>query len=303
MPSPESITAQQVRLRIAGFGVQVCCEHWPQESSWYRLPYDPFIADQKNDLLLTLQVVPVDAPEVFVQDSVVFDTEYSWGLYRCQGQYLYRDRPQHAADSELIRSALIRQDFREATVYACRRPLERAGLINWALDLPLGQVLMTQALTAHSALILHCCAVSYRGEGLIFMGASGAGKSTLAGFWKEVEGAVVLSDERVVLRIRDGGVYLYGTPWTGSGLAFAQEEVRLSRIYFIEHAERNVIHTVSARQAWPLFLTNMRLPLWDEERTNRVFDAAEEVLASFPLFRLGFRPDAEVVSSITGHAV
>lgn len=72
----------------------------------------------------------------------------------------------------------------------------------------------------------------------LFAGQSEAGKSTTARFWHD-EGATILSDDRVVLRLRDGQVWVYGTPWHGEDAFAAPASAPLSRIFFLDHGPGN----------------------------------------------------------------
>lgn len=48
------------------------------------------------------------------------------------------------------------------------------------------------------------------------MGKSGTGKSTHSLLWmKYIQGTELLNDDNPTLRIVDGKVYAYGTPWSG----------------------------------------------------------------------------------------
>src|SRR3989338_3303063 len=53
------------------------------------------------------------------------------------------------------------------------------------------------------------------GEGLLFNGKSGCGKSTTARLWHKHSKAIVLNDDRIIVRKINGKFFIYGSPWHG----------------------------------------------------------------------------------------
>lgn len=75
---------------------------------------------------------------------------------------------------------------------------------------------LSQALLPHGALSVHAAAVVLGGVAYLFMGKSGTGKSTHARLWmKRYPDCMLLNDDNPVLRLQDGRVWAYGTPWSG----------------------------------------------------------------------------------------
>jgi hypothetical protein len=66
---------------------------------------------------------------------------------------------------------------------------------------------------ARGGLLLHASGVIWRGRGYAFFGYSGAGKSTVASL--APPGAVIVSDDLVLLRVREEQVWLHGVPFRG----------------------------------------------------------------------------------------
>ncbi|MBU4418310.1 MAG: hypothetical protein KJ594_00265, partial [Candidatus Omnitrophica bacterium] len=52
-------------------------------------------------------------------------------------------------------------------------------------------------------------------RGLLFAGKSGAGKSTTARLWHKHSKAMVLNDDRIIVRKVNGKFFIYGSPWHG----------------------------------------------------------------------------------------
>jgi hypothetical protein len=69
---------------------------------------------------------------------------------------------------------------------------------------------LARTLPLHGALMLHGCAVGADAEAYLFCGPSGTGKTTIAHL---SQGKQVLSDEQVIVRVREGIWSAFGTPW------------------------------------------------------------------------------------------
>lgn len=75
---------------------------------------------------------------------------------------------------------------------------------------------LAQAILPHGAISVHAAAVVLNGMAYLFMGKSGTGKSTHARLWmKRYPDCMLLNDDNPVLRLQDGQVWAYGTPWSG----------------------------------------------------------------------------------------
>ena len=66
-------------------------------------------------------------------------------------------------------------------------------------------------------LLFHGSVIAVDGEGYLFTAKSGTGKSTHTRLWREYFGerAVMINDDKPLLRITDSDVTAYGTPWDG----------------------------------------------------------------------------------------
>ena len=75
---------------------------------------------------------------------------------------------------------------------------------------------------AGSGMLVHGAAADFGGQGWLFMGRSGRGKSTLSNLLHRTKTALVLSDEKAVVRKLRNTFWLCGTPWPSrAGLAKA----------------------------------------------------------------------------------
>ena len=63
---------------------------------------------------------------------------------------------------------------------------------------------------------LHGSCIVYKGKAVLFLGESGTGKSTHTRLWREnIAGSKLLNDDSPIVRYEEGGVWVYGSPWSG----------------------------------------------------------------------------------------
>jgi hypothetical protein len=163
---------------------------------------------------------------------------------------------------------------------------------------PAFELLTITRLARGAGAILHGCGVSLNGRGVVFAGESGAGKSTLSRLWAKRPGARVLSDDRVVVRRRDGAHYLYGTPWHGDAPCAAPGGVPLERICFLRHGKRNALRPMGQAHAVRELLKCSFPPFWDAGGMGFTLEFFDALTAAVPCAELAFVPDAGVLDFI-----
>lgn len=100
-------------------------------------------------------------------------------------------------------------------------------------------------------LFFHSAAVAMDGAAYLFSGPSGAGKSTHASMWKKCFGdaAVIVNDDKPLIRFLDGHTYVYGTPWDGKFHRNANIRVPIRALCFLDKADHTEIRRVSWQEA------------------------------------------------------
>lgn len=163
---------------------------------------------------------------------------------------------------------------------------------------PAGEVLFLTLLAQERGVLLHASAAGDRGQGILFSGMSGAGKSTLIKLWQDHTDATLLSDDRIIVRKRDGQFWAYGTPWHGSVPVISPEAFPLERIFVIHHADKNKVAPLSPSEAMKDLLIRSFPPFWDAQAMNFTLGFLDSLTQSVPCYRLGFVPDRSAVDFI-----
>ena len=102
--------------------------------------------------------------------------------------------------------------------------------------------------------LMHGSVVAVDDQAFLFTAKSGTGKSTHTRFWREVFGerAVMVNDDKPLLKLTEDGVLACGTPWDGKHRLSTNVCVPLKAICILERGETNEISRISAQEALPM---------------------------------------------------
>jgi hypothetical protein len=226
----------------------------------------------------------------------LFDSGLVWRLYRQGGDFVFSFT---SASLTPVPYKLARFDpsFTSGTLYLNSGCLPDDRAIE-PLEFPLPELLMINLLARGRGVEIHGCGVIDRdGTAYLFAGQSEAGKSTTARFWHK-EGATILSDDRVILRLRDGQVWIYGTPWHGEEEFAFPASAPLSRLFFLDHGLGNRVRPMRGAAALAQLFACSFPPFHDESGLNFTLELLTSIIDRVPCFELSFLPDARVVSFV-----
>ena len=136
--------------------------------------------------------------------------------------------------------------------------------------------------------------MSINGRGYIFPGKSGAGKSTLSRLFLGRDTAEMLSDDRIIIRKIDGKFKAFGTPWAGDAGIAENKSFPLYGIFFIHHAEANMIKEIKPKEAMEKLMPVTSIPWFDRDVMPQILNFCEELVSNIPAYQLYFKPDTEV---------
>lgn len=118
------------------------------------------------------------------------------------------------------------------------------------------------AMLDYNTILFHGSAICVDGEAFLFTAKSGTGKSTHTRLWREHFGnrAVMVNDDKPLLKIQDNQVFVCGTPWNGKHGLGANMMAPLKGICILTRAEENSIQPISVEQALPMLLQQSYRP-------------------------------------------
>ena len=135
--------------------------------------------------------------------------------------------------------------------------------------------------------LFHSSVVVVDGKCFLFAAKSGTGKSTHTRMWREVFGdrAVMINDDKPLIRKIDDKFYAYGTPWDGKHELSVNRKSPIKAICYIERGEKNEIEKGDAVATVYKLLAQVYRPR-NEEGTIKVLDFADSMLKSIPMYEM-----------------
>ena len=257
--------------------------------------FAPFLTNGQPDIDL---IVRMGLPSFSDSAALVFHTDGNWSLYQENGRYVIPVCFPPGAEPRLI--AKMESDFRSGEIIVDDNRKIRSPF--FPLEYPLGELLFINLLARGRGVLLHACAVNDGGKGLLFTGTSGAGKSTTANLWQNIPGVTLLSDDRVILRLRNNRFWIYGTPWHGDARAASPEGVPLERIFILKHASRNFATPLDPQDAVSSVLVRTFPTFWDADGMAFTLQFLTDLAETISCYELGFVPDHSMVDFVRGTA-
>ncbi len=172
----------------------------------------------------------------------------------------------------------VGMDRSQASIFAYNR-----------VEYSLTGALFNRYILRHSGIMLHSSAVVVDGYAYLFSANSGVGKSTHTGLWVKNLGdkAYIINDDKPAIRLVDGELRVFGTPWSGKTTLNENKGVKLGAIVFLERSENNWIKPMSPNDAIKLFFPQTIRYIVKEENMQLALGRMEEVLTNCPLYNMG----------------
>jgi hypothetical protein len=136
----------------------------------------------------------------------------------------------------------------------------------------------------------------------LFLGHSGAGKSTTARIWETFRTPEILSDDRIILRLHDGELWMYGTPWHGEAAFASPGKAKLNRIHILRHGTQNRFTSLPQVRAVGEVFARSFPPFHSPVGVERTIEFIRRVLEVVPCFEFEFLPDSSSVAAVLGAA-
>ncbi len=179
------------------------------------------------------------------------------------------------------------RDFRSGRLFTEGVPGAQAFAINNALML-----LFTFAGASRSALEMHASVVTHGGRGFLFLGRSGTGKSTHSALWlKHIPGTELLNDDNPVLRVVDGSVRVYGSPWSGKTPCYKAQDAPVGAIVRLRQAPANAISRLNTVAAYASVMSSCSGFRPFREVTDAQHETLSAIATTVPCYHLDCLPD------------
>lgn len=290
----------RISIQVAGIVVTLTSEY-PLADIRLEESYGQFLSMGEPEV--TIRVHYGELPAVaFRREDLLFDSGGQWSLYRDSDTRIFRLKG-GLAYPFAYQIAIFREDFCDGDSYN-KWPVTVQGSVLPSrplpnpLAFPLSEVLMICLLAQGRGMLVHACGIIDGERGYLFAGNSTHGKSTIARLWKDE--ALILNDDRIVIREKEGHFWMYGTPWHGAFDVVSPQGVPISKIFFLRHGAENFAVPQRGAQASTMLLTRSFPPFGDREGMQYTLGLCHRVTKEIPCYELGFVPDQSAVDFIRG---
>ncbi len=179
------------------------------------------------------------------------------------------------------------------------RPYFPNGQTVYPLEYPLDELLILHLLAQGRGVEVHACGVvDHAGQGYLFAGQSGAGKTTIARLWQKVEGVTVLSDDRIILRNKEGRLWMYGTPWHGEGELSCSARAPLAGVYLLRHGSSTELIPQRHSEAVARLVACSFPPFYSSSGLDFMLSLFDQVVNTVPCQELRFVPDERALGLV-----
>lgn len=226
-----------------------------------------------------------------------FDSHAVWTLLRNQADFVL-DFTSPLLSLDPYKRLCINHDFSVGKILLNSQALKPHAPI-CPLEYPADELLITNYLAHHGLGVeVHGCGlIDGQTGGHLFLGHSGAGKSTTARFWQSYRSPEILSDDRIILRLHDGELWMYGTPWHGEAALASPGKARLNRIFILQHGSGNkIVALPKARAAGELFARSFP-PFHSAVGLERTIEFLNRVVETVPCYQFCFVPEISAVQA------
>jgi hypothetical protein len=232
--------------------------------------------------------------------DMIFDSGLVWRLFRERDEYVFSFRSS-AAGPAPYRLARFNPAFTAGQIRLNRSRLPHDTAVE-PLEYPLDELIMIHLLARGRGVEIHGCAVlDQDGAAYLFAGQSEAGKSTTARLWHEQQ-ATVLSDDRVILRLRGKEVWVYGTPWHGEEDFASPASAPLDRIFFLEQGRTNGLREIGRVAAVAQLVACCFPPFHDKAGLDFTLELLTTIIDCVPCSVLTFVPEPSAVQFVRASA-
>lgn len=179
------------------------------------------------------------------------------------------------------------------------------GLPKYAFDAPYLETLavyrkIAMACVTRGRLLMHGSVIAVDGRAYMFTARSGTGKSTHVRLWRQLFGkrAVMVNDDKPLLKITEQETRVYGTPWDGKHRLSTNMSAPLQAICILTRAQGNSIREIKPSEALTMLIQQTYRPE-ESALLMDTFDLIDRMAGNVRFYLLGCNmdPEAAVVSS------
>ncbi len=146
---------------------------------------------------------------------------------------------------------------------------------------------IAEKMIEYDTFLFHGSCISVDGMGYLFTAKSGTGKSTHTSLWRKFfkNRAVMVNDDKPLIKLTENDVIVYGTPWNGKHNLGENIAVPLKAICILERSTENSISEISKSEALPMLLQQVYRP-YNPQLLIKTVDLINKTRNKVKLYRL-----------------
>ncbi|MBR1554793.1 MAG: hypothetical protein IJ644_05285 [Oscillospiraceae bacterium] len=139
----------------------------------------------------------------------------------------------------------------------------------------------------YDTFLFHGSVIAVDGQAYLFTAKSGTGKSTHTRLWREMLGekAVMVNDDKPLIRIGKDAVTVFGTPYNGKHRLGCNISVPLKAVCILERGEENRIRNITKSEAYTMLLQQVYHPA-DAVQMKKTLLLIDALAARVSLYRM-----------------
>ncbi len=165
--------------------------------------------------------------------------------------------------------------------------------------------IMQNVILFKKGIIIHSSAIDYKGNGIAFFAPSGTGKSTHTSLWKKYypDDVIIINDDSPAVRLDEGKLQMYGTPWSGKTNINVNICTPLKAIVFLRQARENKIRKVTSPiEALQVILPEIYKPVF-EEMANLNMNMLDILIKNIPMYVMYCDISREAVDTVKNEII
>jgi hypothetical protein len=276
-------------------GVSFSCDTEPSfRQRWGKL--GQFVADARHVDLRIRTSNPVEISGA--RTAPAFESGALWSLFHDADDLVF-DFVSLVLGSTPYKRMRVDRDFTNAEISMSSAVLAKHSAVS-PLEYPADELLITNHLAARGLGVeVHGCGlIDPIAGGQLFLGHSGAGKSTTTRIWETFAEPEILSDDRIILRLHRGELWMYGTPWHGEAEFASPGKAKLSRIFILQHGRQNEIRQLQKTRAVGEVFARSFPPFHSAAGLERTLEFINRALDLVPCYEFEFIPDRSAVKTV-----
>lgn len=195
-------------------------------------------------------------------------------------------------DGQFEWSMLSSKDFKKVRIKAASFNKYKENVLTWFL-----MVIFAQASLSENTILIHASVVENGLNAFAFLGKSGTGKSTHSRLWLEnIPGFSLLNDDNPAIRLINGEVFIFGTPWSGKTACYRNEKRKLAGFVRLKQGPQNTLTFMENTDKLISVLPSCSAIRWNADLFSSMTDILIQIAQIIPIANLVCLPNAEAAS-------